>query len=390
MQVFTVDTTTTPPTVGINGNLIVDGSIVGEKIFSGAKIQLGDGGELITGAGSIVQMASGVIVLDSESGTIQVKNPANITTGDFIQIDTGDITTYRYLNGAYHPMKSLRKMFAGQNVANNTTVTIPGVFPSAPQISVSPCELQSFHAGYSSQNQTLFFQATNINYNPTTGVCTFVPRAELRVAAGSGGTSGVASGSTSTGTASYRSSPYYDFAFSPSYVDISLSAISLPANVGTINVIGKVYAQAFHNKSTSYSGGGDFWHRYYLVPHPVDFVIYANIGGTNYVVGSGTIPVPGALMQITSEPSSSYVSRSTNITVGNVSPVNMTLWARFTPQPVLSSASGFGTGTSRRGDTPVSVTPYNIAWLGYTPGSYVLPAATTLASGTLNYMAISE
>ena len=62
----------------------------------------------------------------------------------------------------------------------------------------------------------------------------------------------MASGSTSTGTASYRSSPYYDFAFSPSYVDISLSAISLPANVGTINVIGKVYAQAFHNKSTTY------------------------------------------------------------------------------------------------------------------------------------------
>ena len=40
-KVFTVDTTTTPPTVGINGNLIVDGSIVGEKISVGAKIQLG-------------------------------------------------------------------------------------------------------------------------------------------------------------------------------------------------------------------------------------------------------------------------------------------------------------------------------------------------------------
>jgi hypothetical protein len=95
-------------------------------------------------------------------------------------------------------------------------------------------------------------------------------------------------------------------------------------------------------------------------------------------------------MQITSEPSSLYVSRSTNITVGNVSPVNMTLWARFTPQPVLVSVIGFYTGTDRNGDAPVSVTPYNIAWLGYTPGSYVLPAATTLASGTLNYMAISE
>ena len=54
-------------------------------------------------------MASGVIVLDSEGGVIQVRDPANVSTGDFIKIETGDITTYKYLNGSYRSMKSLRK-----------------------------------------------------------------------------------------------------------------------------------------------------------------------------------------------------------------------------------------------------------------------------------------
>lgn len=60
IQVFTVDATTSPPTVGINGNLIVDGSITGDKINAAAKIQLGDGGELIIGTGGLIQIESTV------------------------------------------------------------------------------------------------------------------------------------------------------------------------------------------------------------------------------------------------------------------------------------------------------------------------------------------
>ena len=67
IQVFTVDTTTTPPTVGINGNLIVDGSIVGEKIYAGAKIQLGDGGELVIGTGGLMQIGNTVYVDDTRA-----------------------------------------------------------------------------------------------------------------------------------------------------------------------------------------------------------------------------------------------------------------------------------------------------------------------------------
>ena len=67
VQVFTVDSTTTPPTVGINGNLIVDGSIVGEKIYAGAKIQLGVGGELIIGTGGLMQIGNTVYMDDTRA-----------------------------------------------------------------------------------------------------------------------------------------------------------------------------------------------------------------------------------------------------------------------------------------------------------------------------------
>lgn len=395
IQVFTVDATTTPPTVGINGNLIVDGSIVGEKIYSGAKIQLGDGGEFITGAGSIVQMASGVIVLDSEGGIIQVRDPANVATGDFVRIDTGDITTYKYMDGAYYPMKSLRRMDTGTGVANNATVTLRGRFPSQPEIFVSPCVLQSFHPSYSSQAQTLSLQATNVVYNASTGICTFKPVGQLIVSAGSGSTGATPANSGSTGTATYRSSPYYDFTFP--VTDVSLTSVSLPANVGTINVAAKVYAQA-ERIYTHTTGGGDSGDRYrhYVIPHLINYTIYANIAGTNYVIGSGQISRPAELISLATEPTAYYINKNTNITLNNADPVSMVVWARFTPvaqsdaSPPFYQVAVWSSGISSDPSPSISLTNYNRAWLAYTAGSYTLPATTVLASGTLNYIAISE
>jgi hypothetical protein len=395
VQVFTVDATTTPPTVGINGNLIVDGSIVGEKIFSGAKIQLGDGGEFITGANSIVQMASGVITLDSEGGIIQVRDPANVSTGDFVRIDTGDITTYKYIGGAYYPMKSLRRMDTGTGVANNTTVTLKGRFPSQPEIFVSPCVLQSFHPSYSSQAQTLSLQATNVAYNASTGVCTFKPVAQLIVAAGSGSSGATPANSGTTGTATYRGSPYYDFTFP--VTDVSLTSISLPANVGTINVAAKVYAQAERIATYIYAGGdsGDRY-RHYVIPHLINYTIYANIAGTNYVIGSGQIGRPAGLISLATEPTAYYINKNTNITLNNASPVSMVVWARFTPaaqsdaSPPYYEVAAWSSGLVSNPSSGISLTNYNRAWLAYTAGSYTLPATTVLASGTLNYIAISE
>ena len=380
IQVFTVDTTTTPPTVGINGNLIVDGSIAGEKIFSGAKIQLGDGGEFVTGANSIVQMASGVILLDSVNGVIQVKDPENVTTGDYVKIDTGDITTYKYLGGAYYPMKSLRKMATGSNVPNNTAVIIPSRFPSQPEIFVSPCNLQTYDASpYGNQDQSLFLQATDINYNPTTGVCTFVPRAELRIAAGSGNLGVISSNSTSTGVATITQYPDV-IRFSP--VSVALGSKTIPANVSTVSINAKIYAQAMHNASHGTTYG------YCLVPHVIDYVIYAKIDGTDYVVGSGAINRQTSLIAVSSEPTALYINKNITLTVNTVTSKTIIIWAYIAPRDgsmydITSYALGYE-------DNPISVTPYNKAWLACSGISYVLASANVIATGTLNYIAIAE
>lgn len=74
IQVFTVDTTQSPPVVGINGNLIVDGTIDGTKINAASVIQLGtmvDGvltsGKLIIGEGGVIQIGDSIII-DGGSG----------------------------------------------------------------------------------------------------------------------------------------------------------------------------------------------------------------------------------------------------------------------------------------------------------------------------------
>lgn len=76
VQVFTVDTTKSPPVVGINGNLIVDGTITGDKIFAGSTIQLGTmvngvltDGQLVIGAGGRIQIGNSIVIEGADEGS---------------------------------------------------------------------------------------------------------------------------------------------------------------------------------------------------------------------------------------------------------------------------------------------------------------------------------
>lgn len=75
VRVFAVDTTQSPPVVGINGSLIVSGTIDGSKINAASKIQLGtivDGvltdGQLIIGKGGKIQVGDSIII-NGDSGS---------------------------------------------------------------------------------------------------------------------------------------------------------------------------------------------------------------------------------------------------------------------------------------------------------------------------------
>lgn len=76
IQVFSVDTTQSPPVVGINGNLLVDGTVNGSKIFAGSTIQLGTvvngvltSGQLIIGAGGKIQIGKSIVIEGADEGT---------------------------------------------------------------------------------------------------------------------------------------------------------------------------------------------------------------------------------------------------------------------------------------------------------------------------------
>ncbi len=75
VKVFSVDTAQNPPVVGINGSLIVDGSINGSKINAASVIQLGtlvDGvlteGSLIIGEGGRIQIGDSIIIEGGSGG----------------------------------------------------------------------------------------------------------------------------------------------------------------------------------------------------------------------------------------------------------------------------------------------------------------------------------
>ena len=356
VQVFTVDSTTTPPTVGINGNLIVDGSITGEKIYAGAKIQLGDGGEIITGANTLVQMASGVITLDTEEGIIQVKDPGNTTTGDYIAIEVGDITSYKYLDGAYRSMKSLRKMEVGSGI-NGSTITLPGNWPSQPKIQVSPNSLQSYNKDYPSQNQELVTYADFINYNNTTGVVTFIPRAYLQIAAG--GSSVSLPVAVKDVGFTYLHNPQQ--AIPGTFITATYSTI--PSGATNIVIKAKIYAQDMIG-----AGGSAIF-------RTVKITVTAYIGGKSYTVGSATFAPKN--YDISSEPTSYYVEVSTTVSSGSGN-VYLSAYIEYPSGYVDKS---FSTGNFLN---------CSKGWLRFDSLQYSLSSSTQLATGTLNYIAIAE
>ena len=341
--------------VQIIGDLIASGSITGDKINAAAKIQLGPGGQFVMGDGSIFQMGSGAIIIDSETGVLQIRDPNNLTTGNYIRVETGDITTYQYIGGAYRAMKSLRKMEVG--VGNNgTTVTLPGYWPSQPKIQVSPNALQCYNASYPNQSQQLRCYADAITYN--NGVVTFVPRAYLEIAAG-GNYVGLpaqpvlsdgVSGGTTVNTESY----------------------TVPSGASNIIVVAKVYAQ-------DYNGGGSEaelgeWPRYYSNFRNCEITVTAYLNGISY--GMGTVTCVAAYHNIGNEPISYYKTLSITIPSGSGN--------------IYLSAYAKGVGNNvKYYDLSLGYTVEG-CWLRFDSLQYSLSSSTQLATGTLNYVAIAE
>lgn len=342
--------------VQIIGDLIASGSITGDKINAAAQIQLGAGGALIMGDGSILQMGSGAIILDSEAGVLQIRDPNNLTTGNYVRVDTGDITTYQYIGGAYRAMKSLRKMEVG--VGNNgATVTLPGYWPSQPKIQVSPNALQCYNASYPNQSQQLRCYADSIAYN--NGVVTFVPRAYLEIAAGGN--------NVSLPVAVINHNIYPDAGGGDNIpLTVQTSSYAVPSGAKNVVVTVKVYAQ---------QAGGAIGDRVLMKNLKADVkVVFA--GATTNI---GTVNIPATNYNLSTEPTSYYKTVSITLPGGYSSAQNLYV-----------SAYLYYAGSNSEMQWIYTFAQMDRFWLRLDSLQWSLSGSTQLAEGTLNYVAIAE
>lgn len=363
--VFEVDSVT--GLVQLIGSLIASGSLTGRELNAAAKMQLGAGGQFIAGSGAIVQIGTegnnAAMLFDSETGRIVIKDPNNLTTGDYISMAVGDISTYKYLSGSYRQMKSLRKMEVGIGI-NGQVVTLPGYWPSQPKIQVSPYALQCYDSNYPGQNQQLKCYADAIAYND--GVVTFVPRAYLEIAAGNS----YVGSPVSVHAQTIGKTPAAEDASIPITVN-SDTYSSVPNGSVNIAVQVKVYAQIISNFVIE----GDIFSGYVTryTYSPVKVTVTAHLGNASLVLGVHTFAA--ALKDLSSEPTSEYVTFSGTFSNGSGS-VYISAYIEIAETSVITSTQ-FNGAPSR-------------CWLRLDSITWGLQGSTQLASGTLNYVAIAE
>ena len=152
-------------------------------------------------------------------------NPGSVSPwygSQYILIQAGDITTYVWNGSVYKNSKSLRVLEAGVAI-NGNTVTLSDYYYGQPKIIVSPNNIQCHKGANSTQDQSLIIAAENITV--TNGVCTFVPKAMLALAANISTTTICNNQVTSTSDAAINSAQYVTQANSTS-ITCSINLIS--------------------------------------------------------------------------------------------------------------------------------------------------------------------
>jgi len=139
---FVVGTVDGVDTVAINGNLVVDGTILGRSIAADQITAGHIGANEING--NHINANSQITIGNNESGS----------ASDYMVLDgvEGTIKTYKWFAGAHRQYKQLLRRESG--IANHgTVVQIPGYFSSVPDIQVSINTLYSYLSEYGLQDQ---------------------------------------------------------------------------------------------------------------------------------------------------------------------------------------------------------------------------------------------
>ena len=186
IKVFSVDTTQSPPVVGINGSLIVDGTVNGSKIFAGSTIQLGtvvDGvltsGQLIIGAGGKIQIGDNIII-DGGNGTFFLRASDNENNnvyigGGIVRImrNFGDVQPYCYL---------LSRLGTASGLTNNVVKALSGVWSEPPVVATGLTDMRTYDPAYEA-SQEIETDVTGLTYQ-TGGVYNVAAYARLVTSGG--------------------------------------------------------------------------------------------------------------------------------------------------------------------------------------------------------------
>lgn len=188
-------------TVGIDGNMVVDGSIAartldaeiitGAFLAASAQISLGlngllrmeEGAKLFAGAGNLLLNTDGnqTSLMIGQDGALDVNG--NAAAGkDYMVLTNGDIQFYRWMANGHRMYKALKRWETGY-ADNGTWVNLPGYWVGPPQIQLSPRNLTCYKNS-SPTDQALNMQVTAIE-EYSDNQYRFKADARLIIAAGS-------------------------------------------------------------------------------------------------------------------------------------------------------------------------------------------------------------
>lgn len=186
VQVFAIDTTQSPPVIGISGTLIIDGTLNGAAINAATTIQLGvmkDGvltsGMLIIGAGGKIQIGDNIII-DGGNGTFFLSasdNQANnvYIGGGIVRIsrDFGDVQPAVYL---------LSRLGTASGLTNNVVKALSGVWSEPPVVATGLTDMRTYDPAYEA-SQEIETDVTGLTYQ-TGGVYKVAAYARLVTSGG--------------------------------------------------------------------------------------------------------------------------------------------------------------------------------------------------------------
>lgn len=170
VQVFAIDTTQSPPVIGISGTLIIDGTMNGSAINAASTIQLGvmkDGvltsGMLIIGAGGKIQIGDNIII-DGGNGTFFLSASDNENNnvyigGGIVRIsrDFGDMQPSVYL------LSRLGTVNGG--LTNGASGSLSGIWSMEPIAAAGFSEFATYDPAYNEASQEIIASVDSVSYS---------------------------------------------------------------------------------------------------------------------------------------------------------------------------------------------------------------------------------